>query len=117
MIIYSLIVSHLWVVISTVLFVGYVTYADYYDKISKEFIKIYTEASKMIGVMVLIMILLGVVIFIMPTPYGKEPITVKNVYFAISIGTACLITVATFIICGMFASSLRQYFGKKRNKV
>lgn len=108
--IYSLIVTHVWLVMVIVLYVGYLTYADYYDKLSESFIHEFTLFS--VGI-TSTSILFGVA----NLPDNPEDFKWWNLYIEVNIVCSFQLIIGFIVLFIRNAHSIRQYFGRKRNKV
>jgi hypothetical protein len=107
MLIYGFILTHLWIVFGVVLYVGYLTYADYYDKFNKKFIKDFKEFT---------IIAFGVVgVLFVITGFDKG----FNIEMYLNLCKMFGVTLSLnmILLFCLNASILRQYFGRKRNKV
>lgn len=108
--IYGLIVTHLWLVSVVVLYIGYLTYADYYDKFSDDFMMDYKILS-------LVAAVISFVIFAAALPEASKKISPWEMYAGISCVCSWVLTIGTVVLFVRHSGGIRQYFGRKRNKV
>lgn len=107
---YGLIVTNLWIVICVVLFIGYLTYADYYDAINKKSV-IFEFCSMSAGAffMAAMMILLS------DYDASENPLNIFFYRFCVVFGV--MITIVFIALLFSNIGLVRQYFGRKRNKI
>ncbi|UYE98964.1 hypothetical protein XbC2_569 [Xanthomonas phage XbC2] len=108
--IYGLIVTHLWLVSLVVLYIGYLTYADYYDKFSDEFMMDYKILS-------LVTTVISFVIFAAALPDAAKKVSPWEMYVGISCLCSWILSIGTVVLFVRHSGGIRQYFGRKRNKV
>ena len=108
--VYGLIVTNLWLVSLVVLYVGYLTYADYYDKFSQDFISDYKVLSAVAGLM-------SLVILAAALPDAAKKVSPWEMYVGISCLCSWILSIGAVVLFVRHSGGIRQYFGRKRNKV
>ena len=108
--VYGLIVTNLWLVSLVVLYVGYLTYADYYDKFSDEFMMDYKILS-------IVTALISFVIFAAALPDAVKKVSPWDMYTGISCLCSWILSIGAVVLFVRHSGGIRQYFGRKRNKV
>lgn len=112
MLIFGIVVTHLWFVLCVVLYVGYLTYADYYDKLSRQFIYDFKMWSLCIAALML------VVFFVAITDKNKPvDMTLLKMYYGISAVGSIALYIMTIVLFIKNSHNIRKYFGRKRNKI
>ncbi len=106
---YGLIVTHLWLASLVVLYIGYLTYADYYDKFSESLISDYKVLSITTGVLCFLL-------FAAIVPDNRKT-PILEIYYAMCFLGSIILTAGSVVLFFRHSYSIRQYFGRKRNKV
>lgn len=106
---YGLIVTHLWLASLVVLYIGYLTCADYYDKFSASFISDYKVLS----------VVAGVITFLFSASIipDNRKIPVLELYYVLCFMCSLILTAGSIVLFFRHSYGIRQYFGRKRNKV
>lgn len=113
---FSYINGVLWVVVGVIMLVGNVTYADYYTKLNKKFLEYFWCTYLIcIGVSFVNFMMVLVAKTLMNTTNELSPINYGLGWLYIM--SLCIYSMfLIYSICFGFAN-LKQYFGRKRNKI
>lgn len=106
---YGLIVTHLWLISLVVIYIGYLTCADYYDKFSIKFIRNYKLMSIAASASVLMF-------FVISLPEIRK-FPIWNVYVGLSCICSWILSICSILLFFHHSDDIRQYFGNKRGKI
>jgi hypothetical protein len=107
---YGFFMSHAWASLGVVLYVGYLTYADFYDNISQKVIEDFKFASIIISVMCALF-------FVSMMTSETTKFTPYQYYMGISTVCSFFVTLSVLYLFVRNSYNIRCYFGRKRNKI